>query len=134
MKELKWDTHVKRARKETLPGRAVYLLSGCRKRAKSKKLDCLLTKEWFEEKLKNGKCELSGIKFDLNTSRTSRSNPFAPSPDRIDITKGYTPENTRLVLNLINAALSDWGEVPFFKVIEAFNTQTQHTGDLHESI
>jgi len=127
MKELKWDTHVKRAHKETLPGRAVYLLSGCRKRAKSKKLDCLLTKKWFEEKLKNGKCELSGIKFDLNTSRTSRSNPFAPSPDRIDITKGYTPENTRLVLNLINAALSDWGEVPFFKVIEAFNTHTQHT-------
>lgn len=92
-------------------------------------MECSLDREWFEQKLKIGKCELSGIPFDLKMSETSRSNPFGPSPDRIDVSQGYTPKNTRLVLNLINAAMGDWGEVPFYEVIKAFNIH--HTQEIY---
>ena len=129
MKQLKQKTYVQRALKETISGRANYLLLGCKKRSKLKNIECSLDREWFEEKLKIGKCEISGILFDLKMSETSRSNPFGPSPDRINVLQGYTPENTRLVLNLINAAMGDWGEAPFFKVVNAIshthNTQKE---------
>ena len=53
-----------------------------------------------------GVCELTGYEFDLSPGK-----PFnSPSIDRIDPAKGYTYENIRIVLNLVNAALGDWGE------------------------
>lgn len=56
-------------------------------------------------------CAVSGIAFDLSESTTARR-PFAPSLDRIDSAKGYTPDNIRIVCTLANFAMNDWGEAP----------------------
>lgn len=61
-----------------------------------------LTIERVIECLENGSCAVTGIRFDLQPYESKRSgkrcNPFAPSIDRIDSNKGYTNENTRVVI------------------------------------
>ena len=66
------------------------------------------------------RCALTGIPFYSPNSCTSAKNPFAPSIDRIDCTKGYTTSNVRLVVFAVNAMLMDWGEPVFKKVAEAY--------------
>jgi len=66
-----------------------------------------------------GKCELTGIPFDLSPRESSR-NPFAPSLDRIDCKRGYEQGNVRLVLAAVNYALSDWGEGVFSRIAFAY--------------
>lgn len=52
-------------------------------------------------------CDVSGLPFSLDWN--SGKNPFAPSLDRKDNTKGYTLENTRLVLAAVNFGMNVWG-------------------------
>ena len=52
----------------------------------------------------NYKCEVTGIPFTYD----SRS-PTGLSIDRIDPTKGYTPDNIRFVCWWVNAAMGHWG-------------------------
>ncbi|HEY5268226.1 MAG TPA: hypothetical protein VII94_03780 [Candidatus Saccharimonadales bacterium] len=61
----------------------------------------------------NGKCSLTGIKFNLDKSDTSAKRPFAPSIDRINCNEGYTKNNVRLVLLVVNLALNDFGDSVF---------------------
>lgn len=63
-----------------------------------------------------GHCELTGQPFDLSPGRRFNS----PSIDRIDPSIGYTYANIRIVLNLVNAALGDWGEEPLRAVMTAW--------------
>lgn len=51
----------------------------------------------------NGNCAISGIEMIWHT-RT----PWKASIDRIDCSKGYTKENTRLVCWIVNNSLSDF--------------------------
>lgn len=62
------------------------------------------------------RCALTGIPFYATNKATSKVNPFTPSFDRIDCSKGYTKDNVRLVVWAINAMLLDWGEDTFKKV------------------
>ena len=61
----------------------------------------------------DGRCLLTGIKFELNKERSELKHclyyPFSPSIDRIDSKIGYTKDNTRLVLTGINLAINQWG-------------------------
>ena len=59
-----------------------------------------------------GKCEMSGIPFSEKGTEWFR-NPWSPSLDRIDSKKGYTPDNVRIVLCAVNAAMNEWGEDVF---------------------
>ena len=59
-----------------------------------------------------GKCEISGIPFSEKGVQWYR-NPWSPSLDRIDSKKGYTPDNVRIVLCAVNAAMNEWGEDVF---------------------
>lgn len=52
-------------------------------------------------------CDVSGLPFSLDWERGK--NPFAPSLDRKDNAKGYTLENTRLVLSAVNFGMNVWG-------------------------
>lgn len=103
------DTKNRKLRKQKVSGRTTELLAGAKSRAKRKNITFELDRNWIEDKLKIGTCELTGLKFDFSLPTQKRSNPFAPSLDRIDSLKGYTKENTRLVLNSVNMALNEFG-------------------------
>lgn len=87
--------------------REVSALIGARNRAKQKGLEFTLTKEWVKSRGSN--CELSGLPFRPEYDGVHDRNPFAPSVDRIDSSKGYTPENSRLIFSCLNMGLGQWG-------------------------
>jgi len=106
-----WLAEKRRGRRSRNP--ASHLLNRCRDRAKEKGMECSLTLEWIKQKLLAGVCEVTGISFAKNGSR----HPFMPSIDRIDSSKGYTPENCRVVLWMINAAKNDLTEDDFLSAL-----------------
>ena len=59
--------------------------------------------------MRSGRCQASGLPFSIETHANSRVAPLAPSLDRIDSSKGYTPDNTQVVVWIYNTAKSDWG-------------------------
>lgn len=66
------------------------------------------------------RCALTELEFDVSPSRSGRGHaPFRPSIDRIDSTKGYTPENCRIVCFAVNAGLNAWGDEAFLKIARA---------------
>lgn len=67
----------------------------------------------IQKRIDRGLCEVTGVPFDLSPGRKFNS----PSIDRIDPRKGYVYSNIRIVLNLVNAALGDWGEATLREVM-----------------
>ena len=82
-----------------------------KKRAKRRGIQFEITKEYIDHLtfINPERCSLSGIQFKLRAKNFTR-NPYAPSIDRIDNTRGYTPENIRIVAYCINNAMNEWGE------------------------
>lgn len=99
-------------------GRSRQLLQAATARATKRSEPMTLTLEWIEEKIAKGHCEVSGMRFDL--SRPGTKNPCAPSIDRIDSRKGYSPGNCRVILWALNAAFSHWGETVFRDIAVAW--------------
>jgi hypothetical protein len=66
-----------------------------------------------------GRCAVSGIDFDLDAVMSRRRAPFAPSLDRIDSSLGYVPGNIRLVCQIVNFAMNEWGEAPLRRLAAA---------------
>ena len=113
-----------------LAGRATYLLTVTKKRAlklfhraKFRNKDNFeITREWVLKKLKKGKCEITGIYFSYDKPKSHyNANPFSPSLDRLDCKKGYTFENTRVVIWSYNAAKSYLDKKDFKKLIKGIN-------------
>lgn len=88
--------------------RGSCLVATARTRAKNRSLDFDLDDYVAEiqQRIDSGVCEITGVPFCLDPGRRYNS----PSIDRIDPAKGYTYDNIRVVLNLVNAAMGDWGE------------------------
>lgn len=86
-------------------------------RARRRELPFTLSFERFVDVLRrcNGYCEVSGIAFDFHDQ--ARIAPFAPSLDRVEAARGYTNGNIRIVCNCVNAALGNWGEDVFWKMV-----------------
>lgn len=95
--------YLKRKREE----REVSALIGARNRAKQKGMEFDLTKEWVKARSTN--CELSGLPFRPEYDGVHSRNPFAPSVDRIDSSRGYTQDNCRVILYCLNMGLGQWG-------------------------
>lgn len=90
-------------------GRAKTLFKSAQRRSKQYE-DFDVTAEWIEEKLIVGVCEITGRSFDFSPHPKYCKNPFAPSIDRKDSTKGYTRDNVRIVLwqvNLMRGEMND---------------------------
>ena len=109
---------------KTAAGRACLLLTGARARAKRGGLEVTLTNEWVRERLEKGVCEMSGIPFHSGPKERNTTSPYSPSIDRIDSSKGYTPENCRVVLWALNAAFGHWGEETFRKIATQWLSNT----------
>lgn len=91
--------------------RASTLLKGARSRAKAKNIPCDLDLQWIEEKLKNGKCEVTGIDFVIKEYSTADEythvHPHAPSLDQIKPSEGYTKQNVQVVVDHFNKMKND---------------------------
>lgn len=103
------------AKVKTVEGRAAKMLHN----AKYHGGGCHLTIEWIIGKLKAGKCEMTGLPFDLN------GGPYGPSIDRIDSKKGYTEDNCRVIVWWLNRALYVWGDEVFRAVASAYISKQQ---------
>lgn len=92
-----------------------------KKRAKNKNIKFTLTKVQFEQIVEraNGRCEKSFTHFLYNNEVSEKysKNPFHPSLDRIDSSKGYEKDNLRLVCVWVNNALSIWGDEIFDRFV-----------------
>jgi len=119
--------YIKRAKKYrlTYQGRAVSLVSSARQRAKKKGLPFDIDVEWVRQlfELQEEKCSETGLPF-CYKERADHGygffNPFAPSLDQIKADKGYTKDNVRLVLCIVNLGLNSFGDSVFEQVAKAY--------------
>ena len=104
-------------------------MEGAKKRAAQRGLDFDLTRDWLISEVdRNGyRCALSGIKFFAVHEAKCFRNPFAPSIDRIDCSKGYTRDNVRILIFAMNVMLSDWGTQIFERVSESYRGSDDHS-------
>lgn len=95
------------------------MLIRSRKRAVQLGLPHDLDLAHLQELLKKsgGRCAVSGIAFTGCRYPGQRIRPWMPSIDRIDTTRGYTPDNVRLVCAAVNLALNQFGEGIFFRIV-----------------
>lgn len=101
-------------------GRAKELAGNARKRAAELGLAYDLTEAWVRARIEAGRCELTDAAFDLCPTSKFRHNPFSPSIDRIDCSRGYTMDNCRVVLTAMNLALNAFGELIFEHIAQAY--------------
>ena len=103
--ELREYDRMRRSTNMSSRGKDMFCLS--RIRAKRRGLDFSLTRDWFEERLVTGVCELTGRKLDVSTGCTTGPRAASPSVDRIDASKGYTPDNCQMILYCLNSAFGN---------------------------
>lgn len=85
--------------------RADRIYRACRARAEKKGIEFALTVEWIAERIRAGVCEATGLPIRLDGVGRG---PWSPSVDRVDSTKGYTPDNCQVTVWAFNAAKSDF--------------------------
>lgn len=95
---------------------AKELYGGALQRSKKRRLEFGLTREWVIERLGRGVCEVSGLPFDRGAGM---HNPMSASIDRIDITKGYTPDNCRVVIWAVNNLKGVGTDETMWRVVDA---------------
>lgn len=87
---------------------AMKMLSRCVDSARKRGHECTITVEMIEEMLAPMTCAVTGLPLKLEHSGNSARNPWAPSIDRIDCSKGYVPGNVRVVCWAYNTMRSDF--------------------------
>ena len=104
--------------RETIKGRSVSLYKSAKARAKINNLDFILSTDFIEILLYPQVCAKSGIRFVL-TQNNNKRHPFAPSLDRKQNDRGYTPENMQIVCNMYNSGKAEADEVDFIAMCMA---------------
>ena len=69
-----------------------------------------LTEAFLQALLDPMTCAVTGIKLTYDWNGEGRTNPWAPSVDRIESTGGYTMDNVRVVCWAYNMAKNDWAD------------------------
>lgn len=90
------------AYRQKATSKAVQLYHAAKTRAFKANLNFELTPEWVQSKLDTGFCEVTKLPFSWTAG--NKVNPWGPSIDKIDPNKGYTLENSRLVVWIYNTA------------------------------
>lgn len=96
----------------SVEGRARTLFNNAKKSSKKHGHTFNLTLEKLIKTIESGVCQVTGVSFEMNNDfrKMYKKNPLSPSIDRIDPMKGYTDENTRIVIwwyNMAKGELSD---------------------------
>lgn len=116
----------------TVPGRpdkrVNLLIRTCRGSAQQRGLDFELTSETVHAMIivQGAKCILTGIPFDWGFGGKFRANPFAPSIDRRDSSKGYTYDNIQIVCYIVNLAKNQYPIEMFDRMCIARVEQLSH--------
>ncbi len=106
-----YNRETTRAYRQTPLGRAGVLVFFAEKRARDVGRDFNLTRENIAQRIAIGVCEATGISFDMAPgSDKHHANPWSPSLDRRDSSKGYTVDNVQVVVSAYNYAKSEWSE------------------------
>lgn len=93
-----------------------------RQRASAKGVPCTIDAHFIDGLLvdQQWRCAVSGVP--LSTPREAekyRRDPFGPSLDRIVPDLGYVAGNVRVVTNIVNSAMNEWGVEALLKLVEA---------------
>lgn len=107
--------------RDLMPVWGPRVLREAHKRAALKRQPISLTESdmlWLVWRSK-GRCEVSGLPFDMTKRGGGQWRPFTPSIDRISSSKGYVMSNVRLVVLIANVAMNGWGEEPLRRLAEA---------------
>jgi len=116
-------TEFKYKKRGTFHGRMVETCRLARRRAARKGMEYNLTVEFLEDmwNKQNGKCALTGLPMIIPVDRNDgKTLPFTPSIDKIDVKKGYTKDNVRLLCHVVNSALNEYGDETFDKIAKAY--------------
>lgn len=92
----------------TAEGRAYVLFKGARFRARERGLPFDLDVEFVLLRLKNGRCPVLGLPFDLSPVDATHFNPLAPTLDRVSGVLGYVKSNVEVVSAWWNIAKGQW--------------------------
>lgn len=86
----------------------IKMMERARQRSRGRWDDYALTMDSMRELVKrcNGYCEVSGHPLEDD-------GPFRPSLDRIDCSRGYAPDNVRIVCLIANTAMLHYGKAAF---------------------
>lgn len=88
------------------------LFSNAKKGAKQRRIEFMLTLEDVQNLCNSSflRCAVTGIPFSPTKPAGCRIAPWSPSLDRRDATRGYHPDNLRLVCKAVNFAMGQWGD------------------------
>jgi hypothetical protein len=89
-------------------GRSRRLLWRAHRVSKENGWHCDLDLAWILERMENGFCEITGVKFVLDGGP---KHPNAPSLDRTDSTKPYIKENVKLTTWIYNQAKNEYSHL-----------------------
>jgi hypothetical protein len=102
---------------------AYHLLHGAKFRSKTKNIPFDLDVHFIEEKIKSGKCEVTGIPFFISDeyqhSGKPHQSPYSPSLDQIHPSKGYTKNNIRVTILMFNVARKHWKDEDILTMAKA---------------
>ena len=121
-KEETIEKKIQYTNKNLINYRTTSLFNGAKNRAKKKNIPFTITKKWIKERLEKGVCPVTGMKFVLteySATPKKECNPFAPSLDQISPSAGYTPSNTRIVINNYNKFKADNSDEVVLKIAKA---------------
>ena len=110
------EGRVMRKQKERAVKPWVSLVHGAKSRARKKNVAFGLTIDWAANRW-TGRCDLTGIEF-VTGLRGPGAKLLSPSIDRIDPSKGYVPENCRIIIWCVNAFKYDGADHQMISVAE----------------
>jgi hypothetical protein len=93
--------------------RGSALVASARVRARERSLPFDLNAEMIQRRIDFGRCEMTGIPFDLDGDWN------APSLDRKEPEKGYVMDNIRVVITALNIMMNRWGPETVLTVADA---------------
>lgn len=107
-----------RKKTKSCPAMAAIIHKKATAQANSRNIPYLLSEKDVENILvrSEGRCEFSGIPFDMRRSSDSRVRPWAPSLDRINSDGEYTVDNVRVVCTSVNIALNEFGDAVLIRI------------------
>ena len=116
-------------REKMIRDKMARVIKGAEQRAKERGFGFDINLDWIMAQAlrQEFRCSMTRIPFYFDSDTDSKTNPYAPSIDRIDSKIGYTRDNVRIVIYAVNIMLCDWGDDVFEHVIESYKANRKST-------